>query len=250
MQRTYTIQQKVIGADHPETLRTAKELALTLRQLGRFADAHRLIERTVVRFQRRLGSDHADTLSAEMALATTWSAVGDNQTALRVARPAARRLQRGARRDTRHHPGLPQQPRRAAAQAGRPRSGPGPVPAGTRPVARRATSAADTPHTLLATLNLANDLFALGDRDTALLLDTTAYVELTRALGAEHPDTLSASVNLALSRQATDNEADAGRALYDEAFGQLVQLFGGDNPRVVQARQQERSNAYIEPALL
>ena len=38
--------------------------------------------------------------------------------------------------------------------------------------------------------------------------------------------------------------------IYDEAFGQLVQLFGGDNPRVVQARQRERANAYIEPALL
>ncbi|MEU5909639.1 FxSxx-COOH system tetratricopeptide repeat protein [Micromonospora sp. NPDC047527] len=248
LQRTYAVQQKVNGADHPETLRTAKELALTLRQLGRFADAHRLIERTVVRYQRTLGGDHADTLSAEMALATTWSAVGDNETALRVAR----RLRDGYNevlgethaitlaclnnlgvllRKQGDHPQARELSQRVRDQL-------------------LANLGERHPHTLLATLNLANDLFALGDRDTALLLDTTAYVELTRALGAEHPDTLSASVNLALSRLATESEADAGRALYDEAFGQLVQLFGGDNPRVVQARQQERSNAYIEPALL
>ncbi|MEH1165131.1 FxSxx-COOH system tetratricopeptide repeat protein [Micromonospora sp. CPCC 205539] len=248
LQRTYNSQQKVNGVDHPETLRTAKELALTLRQLGRFADAHRLIERTVVRYQRVLGGEHADTLSAEMALATTWSAVGDNQTGLRLAR-RLRDAYNEVLGETHaitlaclNNLGVLVRKQGDHSQA--------------RDLSQRvrdqllATLGERHPHTLLATLNLANDLFALGDRDTALLLDTTAYVELTRALGAEHPDTLSASVNLALSRLATETEADAGSALYDEAFGQLVQLFGGDNPRVVQARQRDRSNAYIEPALL
>ncbi|MFC0505692.1 FxSxx-COOH system tetratricopeptide repeat protein [Micromonospora costi] len=248
LHRTYAAQQKVVGPDHPETLRTAKELALTLRQLGRFPDAHRLLERTVVRYQRTLGGEHPDTLSAEMALATTWSAVGDNDTAVRMAR----RLRDGYRevlgethaitlaclnnlgvllRKQRDHV-----PARELAEQVRDQL--------------LATLGERHPHTLLATLNLANDLSALGERDAALLLDTTAYVELTRVLGAEHPDTLAASVNLALSRMASESEADAGRALYDEAFGALVQLFGGDNPRVVQARQRERANAYIEPALL
>lgn len=248
LQRTSANQQKIIGPDHPETLRTAKELALTLRQLGRFADAHRVLERTVVRYQRTLGGEHADTLSCEMALATTWSAVGDNPTALRMARRLRDAytevlgadhaitlaclnnlgvfLRKGG-----EHPQALDLAQRVRDQL-------------------LASLGERHPHTLLATLNLANDLFALGERDAALLLDTTAYVELIRALGAEHPDSVSAALNLAVSRIATESEADAGRALYDDAFGQLVQLFGGDNPRVVQARQRDRFNGYIEPALL
>ncbi|MER7889760.1 FxSxx-COOH system tetratricopeptide repeat protein [Micromonospora sp. NPDC094482] len=248
LHRTYATQQKVIGPDHPETLRTAKDLALTLRQLGRFADAHRLIERTVVRYQRTLGGDHADTLSAEMALATTWSAVGDNQTAVRMAR----RLRDGYNEVLGETHAITLACLNNLAVLLRKQGD----HLQARELAERvrdellASLGERHPHTLLATLNLANDLFALGDRESALLLDTTAYVELTRALGADHPDTLSASVNLALSRLASESEADAGRALYDDAYGQLVQAFGGDNPRVVQARQRERSNAYIEPALL
>ncbi len=248
LQRTFATQQKRTGIDHPETLRTGKELALTLRQLGRFAEANRMADQTRLRYQRRLGDGHPDSLSCAMALATTLSAIGENDRAIELGEAIRNRYIEvlGAQhaitlvclnnlaiflRKRGDH-----QAARGLAETVREQLG--------------ADLPDRHPHVLLATLNLANDLYALGDLDGALESDTHVYRELTPKLGADHPDTLAAAVNLAMSRVAAQQDVAAGEALYESSLRQLVELFGGDNPRVQQTVRRERFNAYIEPALL
>ncbi|MFF5232405.1 FxSxx-COOH system tetratricopeptide repeat protein [Dactylosporangium sp. NPDC000521] len=248
LQRTHTAQQKFPGPDHPETLRTGKELALTLRQLGRFADAHRVAEQTLVRYRRRLGDEHPDSLSCAMAVATTWSGIGDNDLALTLAGRVRQRYTEVLGPD--HAITLVCDNNLAIFLR---KEGDHLTSRGIATTVRERLAAdlgQGHPHVLLATVNLANDLFALGEADAALRHDTSAYIALTRKLGADHPDTLAAAVNLAISRVAAGRDVDAGEALFEDALRQMVELYGGDNPRVLQAGRRERFNVYIEPALL
>jgi hypothetical protein len=56
--------QRVLGDDHPDTLRAALNLAAGLWLLGEHQQARELHEDTVVRYRRVLGDDHPDTLAS------------------------------------------------------------------------------------------------------------------------------------------------------------------------------------------
>ncbi|UOX88783.1 tetratricopeptide repeat protein [Amycolatopsis sp. FBCC-B4732] len=55
--------------DHPSTLISAGNLAISLRQLGEYQRARELDEDTLARFKRVLGEDHPDTVIAASNLA-------------------------------------------------------------------------------------------------------------------------------------------------------------------------------------
>jgi hypothetical protein len=59
---TLTRCRRVLGDDHPDTLRSAFILATTLQGLGQYQQARQLGEDTLVRWRRVLGDDHPDTL--------------------------------------------------------------------------------------------------------------------------------------------------------------------------------------------
>ena len=65
------IRDRVLGEEHPETLRSSRSLAGLLRVRGRFAEAESLLRRTAETQQRVLGEEDPDTLSSmnELALA-------------------------------------------------------------------------------------------------------------------------------------------------------------------------------------
>ncbi|MFF3456329.1 FxSxx-COOH system tetratricopeptide repeat protein [Streptomyces sp. NPDC002730] len=53
-----------LGEDHPDTLRSAHSLAITLHELGELAEARRMDEDTLARRRRVLGENHPDTLES------------------------------------------------------------------------------------------------------------------------------------------------------------------------------------------
>ncbi len=61
-------QRRVMGPDHPETLRTALGLANVLGQNGRLDEAEGLYLSCLEAQRRALGADHADTLKTAAAL--------------------------------------------------------------------------------------------------------------------------------------------------------------------------------------
>ena len=66
---------RVLGVDHPDTLRSRSSLANTLTQMGQFTESATLHEENIVDRVRVLGSDHVRTLlSRERLDQVRWSA--------------------------------------------------------------------------------------------------------------------------------------------------------------------------------
>ena len=67
----------MLGDDHPDTLSSASNLAIDLRNLGEYQAARELDEDTLARRRRVLGEDHPDTLTSASNLAADLRALGE-----------------------------------------------------------------------------------------------------------------------------------------------------------------------------
>ena len=67
----------MLGEDHPDTLTSANNLAIDLRNLGEYQAARELDEDTLARRRRVLGEDHPDTLASASNLAADLRALGE-----------------------------------------------------------------------------------------------------------------------------------------------------------------------------
>jgi hypothetical protein len=70
----------MLGAEHPNTLASANNLANDLRALGEYQAARELHEDTLARRRRVLGEDHPDTQATASNLAADLRALGESQT--------------------------------------------------------------------------------------------------------------------------------------------------------------------------
>ena len=71
MQVTQT-QEKELGAEHPSTLSSMANLALTYRNQGRWKEAEELEVQVIETRKRVLGAEHLDTLASMANLASTY----------------------------------------------------------------------------------------------------------------------------------------------------------------------------------
>ena len=76
-QDTLDRRRRVLGADHPDTLTSASNLAGDLRALGEYQAARELNEDTLARRRRVLGDDHPSTLNSANNLADDLRALGE-----------------------------------------------------------------------------------------------------------------------------------------------------------------------------
>jgi hypothetical protein len=67
-ERVLEVQRRVLGEDHPATLRSLNNLASTLRDQGDLAGARGLQERVLDVRRRVLGEDHPATLRSVKTL--------------------------------------------------------------------------------------------------------------------------------------------------------------------------------------
>ena len=65
-------EERVLGADHPDTLTTRGNLAAAYRAAGRKAEATTLLEQNLADLERVLGADHPATLSTRNTLANAY----------------------------------------------------------------------------------------------------------------------------------------------------------------------------------
>ena len=74
MQReVLAVNERVLGAEHPDTLTTANNLALSLSDQGKYDEAEKM-ERKVLAVERRvLGAEHPSTLVTAGNLASSLS---------------------------------------------------------------------------------------------------------------------------------------------------------------------------------
>eukprot|EP00435_Cladocopium_sp_Y103_P036803 s1780_g9.t1 len=69
LQRAFAIQAKILGEDHPDTLKTVQSLAQCLTRMQRLADAEFWFRQTLVSRERTHSSDHPEVVSALEGLA-------------------------------------------------------------------------------------------------------------------------------------------------------------------------------------
>jgi tetratricopeptide (TPR) repeat protein len=69
-------KERVLGADHPDTLGTRNNLAIAYSDAGRTDEAIRLYEQTLADQERVLGADHPETLATRNNLAIAYRAAG------------------------------------------------------------------------------------------------------------------------------------------------------------------------------
>ncbi|MFF3325885.1 FxSxx-COOH system tetratricopeptide repeat protein [Streptomyces sp. NPDC002889] len=89
--------RRVLGDDHPDTLRAAHGLAMILRTLREYAAAAQLLEDSRVRSNRALGDDHLLTTRITQTLAQTLMAMGRAFEAQRLLSSKTRRKGRPRR---------------------------------------------------------------------------------------------------------------------------------------------------------
>ena len=63
-QRTLTLQEKVLGLEHPETLTSMNNLGLVLSRQGKYAEAEDMLQRTLTLKEKVLGLEHPSTLTS------------------------------------------------------------------------------------------------------------------------------------------------------------------------------------------
>jgi hypothetical protein len=91
---TFTRQRRVLGEDHPETLRSVSNLAFDLTSLGDHEQGLRLFRDTLDSRRRVLGDDHPDTLVAMVDLAEGLDRQGDSAEARTLLEEAVARSHR------------------------------------------------------------------------------------------------------------------------------------------------------------
>merc|ERR1711998_387305 len=73
-------REKVLGENHPNTLKTVLNLADLLRGAGRLVDAKALYMRALATKEATLGQNHMDCLNLGMVLADVLGEIGDRET--------------------------------------------------------------------------------------------------------------------------------------------------------------------------
>ena len=83
-ERTLPDSERVLGADHPDTLTSRNNLAGAYASAGRLDEAIPLSERTLADRERVLGADHPDTLTSRNNLAYAYQSAGRLDEAIRA----------------------------------------------------------------------------------------------------------------------------------------------------------------------
>ena len=214
------------GPDHPNTLRVATTLAVTLAVLGEVSAARDLAQDTLARGRRVLGDDHPTSLYSAAVLTTALAALGEVSAARDLAQDTLARSRRILGED--HATTL----LTAATLAGT-LLWLGEVSAARdlaeNSLARnRRVLGDDHAITLYSAAVLASTLASLGEVSAARDLAEDTLARSRRILGADHPTALYAATALA-GALAMLGEASTARDLAEDNLARSRRVLGEDH---------------------
>ncbi|AUB83301.1 CHAT domain-containing tetratricopeptide repeat protein [Candidatus Thiodictyon syntrophicum] len=224
--------ERVLGAEHPDTLASVNNLAGLYYSQGRYGEAEPLLRRALEARERVLGPNHPDTLSSVNNLAGLYLTQGRYSEAepLCYRGFVANERALGAEH--------PQTLKSAAILASlyyfQARFGE------AEPLLRRTLEAServlghDNPDTLSSVNNLASLYLAQGRYGEAEPLLRRTFEASERVLGAEHPDTLSSVNNLA-ELYRTQDRNDEAESFYRRALETSTRVLGAEHPQTLQS---------------
>ncbi|MEW2388805.1 tetratricopeptide repeat protein [Streptomyces venezuelae] len=237
LHRALTVDIRVQGADHPNTLASRNNLAHAYMSAGDVEHAIPLYEETLADRLRMSGDDHPDTLIARNNLASAYESAGDVARAipLFVETLADRLRVLGADHpDTlmsRNNLAYAYESAGDVARA---------IPLYEETLADRLRVSGDEhPDTLMTRNNLASAYESVGDVWRAIPLYERTLADRLRVLGADHPNTLTSGNNLAY---AYESAGDVARAipLYEETLAGCLRVLGADHPTTKTVRENLR----------
>ena len=186
--------QRVLDAEHSDTLTARAYLASSYRLAGRTNDAITILEQVTADRERILGPEHPDTLTAQASLASCYWQAGRTNDAITIDEHVAADRERILGPEHPHT--LTARANLAASygQAGRTNDA----------ITVEEQVAADSerilgpehPHTLTARANLAYSYSQAGRTDDAITIQEQVATDQERILGPEHPNTIAAATAL------------------------------------------------------
>ncbi|WP_308285685.1 FxSxx-COOH system tetratricopeptide repeat protein [Actinoplanes hulinensis] len=248
-------QERLLGARHGFVLMSERTHAITLRKLGRLAEALEVMrtnhERTANRFNSPFNRSHEFSVAATVSLANVLRQAGELPEAAELADDALNRYRDDFGDD--HPLTLAAEVNRAIIMRA----------AGLFEEAFALDQHAyprlqvklgpDHPYTICAGTSLAND-HALAGRHGAALELSEEMLRLSREAdakgtaargGQDHPYVLMRAINLSLDLRATGAE-ERGAALFRDSLDQLSGLLGASHPEVAAAAAGQRLEGDIE----
>jgi tetratricopeptide (TPR) repeat protein len=230
--RALACARRILGPEHPETLRVGAILAGSYRYVGRTAEAIELGERVLADSKRILGPEHPDTLTAGTMLVVSYWDAGRAAEAIELGERAladSKRILGAEHPDT-----LTAGTMLALAYwaAGR-------NPEAIRLEERILTDSKrilgpERPETLNASVTLALYYAEAGRVSEAIELGERVLPDCVRIFGPEHPDTLSAGAVLVVSYAVagrTSEAIDRG----EEVLTDCERILGPEHPTTLRA---------------
>ncbi len=197
LDRALEIRTRLLGADHPDTLKTRHELALVTALESRVDDAIVMMKEVVATSRRVLGDDHPDTMEAIHDLAATlaWSKhKEDLPLALEAYKEATERRERVFGKDDRRALDSKQGYAGVLYTSGKPAEAE-PIIREVVETRRRVNESTDVER-LNAINDLATIIRALNKEEEALPLLQEAYAGLRAQMPKGHIDLISSGLNV------------------------------------------------------
>jgi tetratricopeptide (TPR) repeat protein len=233
-----------VGAEHPWTLRTAKDLSIARRMSGATDDGLALAEDTYARALRIFGPDNPDTLAAAMNLANARRMTGRIEEGFKLAMDTMDRYPKIYGRDHPYNYGC-------AVNLALLRRDRGDLVEAREldqdSLAKLEASLGRRHHfTLTCALNLANDLVALGEVGAARELDQGSLVLAKELLGEDHPLVLACAANLAHDLRAGE-ASDRAAEVFADALARYDAVLGLEHPDTKAVREHRRLDFDFDP---
>jgi tetratricopeptide (TPR) repeat protein len=224
-ERAHDVRRTRFGADHPDTLTSASNLALNLWYLGEYQRARALDEDTLTRRRRILGEDAPDTLTSASQLAHDLFGLGNYSHARELQDKMLSRQRRILGED---HPDT----LTSASQLGLLLWYLGDyrqawqLQDDTFTRSRRILGE-DHPETILSSTQLGLAMWSLGHYQQASTLQNGTLTQSRRILGEDHPTTLASAHVLGMILWSL-GEYRRARQLQTDAFTRSRRILGED----------------------
>ena len=225
--RSFNIYRRILGEEHPDTLRSMNYLALTFLDQGRTEEAAALQEEVVEKRKLILGAEHPDTLTSMNNLALTYRDQGRTADAAALQEEVVqkRRWILGAE----HPHTLRSMDNLALMYLAQGRMWEAAALQEEVLEKQQQILGPEHPATLTSMNNLASTYRAQGRTGDAVGLQEDVLERRRRILGAEHPDTLRSMDNLALSYLDQSKMGEAA-ALQEEVLEKQRRILGAEHP--------------------
>ncbi|MFB9681669.1 tetratricopeptide repeat protein [Streptosporangium vulgare] len=228
-----TDHEKVLGADHPDTLLSRSNLAGAYGSAGRVAEAITMYKATLAEQERVLGADHPDTLASRSNLASTYWLAGRVAEAITMHEATLAERERVLGAD--HPDTLASRNDLAGAYGLAGRVAEAITMYEATLAERERVLGADHPHTLTSRSNLANAYGSAGRVAEAITMYEATLAEQERVLGADHPDTLASRSNLAGAYGSAGRVAEA-ITMHEATLAEQERVLGADHPDTLASR--------------